>query len=115
MLAALRGVMFWKQKGSFRLIPVLPKNYRSICLHAIEIASEPCVVVDNDVVTDFSERGRLTQKGIRNCKNLEIRDRGVGIVGFHDHPSEMWINENYVGFANYCEHQGWLKIQGPAS
>ena len=107
--------MFWKEKGSFRLIPVLPKNYRSICLHAIEIASEPCVVVDNDLVTDFSERGRLTQKGIRNCTNLEIRDRDVGIVGFHDHPSEMWINENYQDFANYCEHQGWLQIQGPAS
>ena len=94
---------------------MLPKNYRSICLHAIEIASEPCVVVDNDVVTDFSERGRLTQKGIRNCRNLEIRDGGVGIVGFHDHPSEMWINENYQDFANYCEQQGWLQIQGPAS
>lgn len=107
--------MFWKRKGLFRLIPVLPTNYRSICLHAIEIASDPCVVVNNDVITDFSERGKLTQKGIRNFNNFEIRDRDVGIVGFHDHPNEMWINENYQDFANYCERQGWLQIQGPAS
>jgi len=107
--------MFWKRRESFRLIPVLPKNYRSICLYAIEVASEPSVVMDNGVVADFSERGRLTQKGIRNCANLEIRDGGVGILGFHDHPDEMWINENYQDFATYCEHQGWLQIQGPAS
>lgn len=107
--------MFWKRRESFRLIPVLPKNYRSICLHAIEIASEPCVVLDNKKVTDFSERGRLTQKGIRSCNNLEIRDRGVGILGFHDHPNEMWINENYQDFANYCADQGWLEVQGAAS
>jgi len=70
--------------------------------------------MDNDLITDFSDRGRLTQKGIRSCTNLEIRDRGVGIVGFHDHPNEMWINESYQDFANYCEVQGWLKIQGLA-
>lgn len=107
--------MFWNQKGAFKLIPVLPKNYRSICLHAIEMASEPIVLLDKQVVTDFSEQGALTQKGIRGCINLEIRDGYVGILGFHDHPNEMWINENYHDFANYCENKGWLKIQGPAS
>jgi hypothetical protein len=88
--------MFWKQKGSFRLIPVLPKNYRSICLHAIEIASEPCVVVDNDVVTDFSERGRLTQKGIRNvsvhsatfCHPAEIRSTVTSHFPIRGYPHE---------------------------
>lgn len=107
--------MFWKRRETFRLIPALPKNYRSICLHAIEIASEPRVLIDNYVVTDFSEQGKLTQKGITNCTDLEIQDGGIGILGFHDHPNEMWINENYQDFANYCEHQGWLRIQAPAS
>lgn len=32
--------------------------------------------MDNDLITDFSDRGRLTQKGIRSCTTLEIRDRG---------------------------------------
>jgi hypothetical protein len=72
------------------------------------VASEPAVVMDNDVATDFSERGRLTQTDIRNRANLEIRDRAVEILGFHDHPNEMWINENYQDFANYREYQGWL-------
>lgn len=107
--------MLWKRIEPFRLIPVFPKSYRSICLHAIDIAFEPSVVMDNDVVTDFSERGRLTQKGIRNCANLEIRDGDVGILGFHDHPNEMWINKHYQDFACYCENQGWLQIQGAAS
>jgi len=71
--------------------------------------------MDNHVVTEFSNRGKLTQKGIRGCNNLEIRDGDSGILGFHEHPREMWINENYQDFANYCERQGWLKIQGPAS
>lgn len=107
--------MFWKKKGAFKLIPVLPKNYRSICLRAIEIASEPMVLMDKKVVTDYSDQGNLTQQGIRVCINFEIRDGEVGILGFHDHPNEMWVNEGYQDFANYCEQQGWLKIEGPAS
>lgn len=107
--------MFWKRKETFRLIPVLPKNYRSICLGAIEIASDPVVLMDKQVVTDFSDQGVLTQKGIRHCINVEVRDGNVGIVGFHDHPDEMWINENYQEFASYCEQRGWLRIKGPAS
>jgi len=107
--------MFWKRAEIFKLIPVLPQNYRSICLAAIEISSEPRVLLNKQVVTDFSEQGKLTQKGIRGCINFEVRDGDVGIVGFHDHPDEMWINENYQDFANYCEQQGWLRVEGPAS
>jgi hypothetical protein len=107
--------MFWKRKERFKLIPVLPKSYRSICLRAIEIAVDPIVLMDKCVVTDFSEQGRLTQKGIRDCINFEIRDGNVGILGFHDHPNEMWVNENYQEFAKYCEHQGWLRVEGLAS
>ena len=107
--------MFWKRADAFKLIPVLPKNYRSISLRAIEIASDPVVLMDKHVVTDFSDQGNLTQKGIRVCINFEIRDGNVGILGFHDHPDEMWINENYQEFAKYCEQQGWLRIAGPAS
>lgn len=107
--------MFWKHEKKFKLIPVLPKNYRSICLRAIELANAPKVSMDNQAVTDFSEKGKLTQNGIRSCINFEISDENVGILGFHDHPDEMWINDNYQDFAKYCEQQGWLHIQGPAS
>jgi hypothetical protein len=107
--------MFWRPAEKFKLIPVLPMNYRSISLCAIETASHPVVLIDKHVVTDFSDKGDLTQKGIRDCINFEIRDGNVGILGFHDHPDEMWINEYYQEFAKYCEKQGWLRIEGAAS
>jgi len=107
--------MLWKRAKTFKLIPVLPKNYRSICLRAIEVATDPRVLLDNQLITDFSEQGKLTQKGIRSCINFEVQDGNVGIVGFHDHPEEMWVNANYQNFASYCEQQGWLHIEGPVS
>lgn len=64
--------MFWKRVEKFKLIPVLPKNYRNICLRAIEVASAPRVLMDKEVITDFSDQGKLTQKGIRGCINFEV-------------------------------------------
>jgi hypothetical protein len=98
-----------------RWIPVLPKNYRSIALYAIESASEPVLLINRKREDDFSESGPLTQKGIRNLRNFEIRDGETPILGFHDHPNEMWVTEDYEALAHYCEEKGWLKIQGRAS
>ena len=107
--------MIWERVEKFKLIPVFPSNYRSIFLRAIEIAVDPKVFFDKQLITDFSEQGKLTHKGIRACINFEVRDGKVGIVGFHDHPEQMWVNENYQNFATYCEQQGWLRIEGAAS
>ncbi len=95
-----------------RFIFVNPKNYRSISLLAIEISSEPHVYIDKKEVFDFTDQGKLTQKGIRNCINFEIKDGSESILGFHDHPSEMWVTEKYNDFAKICENNGWLKIDG---
>ena len=38
-----------------RRIPVRPKNYRSIALHAISVARDPVVLVDRKRTTDLSE------------------------------------------------------------
>ena len=97
-----------------KLIPVLPKNYRRIALYAIEVASTPVVLFNGKPIEDFSETGPLTQSGIRKLVNFEVRDGGNPIVGFHDHPNEMWIAENYANVASHCEAQGWLKVQGRA-
>lgn len=107
--------MFWKRKNTIKMIPVLPKNYRSICIQAVEVSSEPVVIMDKKVITDYSDQGRLTQSGIKECRNFEIRDGHKAILGFHDHPNEMWISEQYEDFARHCEKQGWLKIEGSAS
>ena len=109
--------MFWKRrdKNEVSLIPVLPKNYRAIALEAIDKAYAPRVFFNKQEIHDFSEAGFLTQKEIRNCIDFEIRDGGIPILGFHDHPSQMWISESYKNFAIACEESGWLKVEGQAS
>jgi hypothetical protein len=101
--------------GNEKQIPVLPTNYRRIALYAISVAADPVVLVNRQRVQDFSEAGPLTQKKIRPLRNFEIRDGESPILGFHDHPNEMWVSEAYAAVAEYCASQGWLKIQRPAS
>lgn len=98
-----------------KLIPVLPKNYRRIALHAISAAANPVVLINRKPVTDFSEQGPLTQHLIRSCIDFEVRDGSRPILGFHDHPNEMWVTETYSSIAKYCAEQGWLKIEEGAS
>jgi len=98
-----------------KLIPVLPKNYRSIALYAIQRAAEPVVLVNRKRVGDFSELGPLTQHGIGSCRNFEILDGTSPILGFHDHPREMWVTQSHVSVAEHCASQGWLIIQASAS
>jgi len=98
-----------------KLIPVLPKNYRRVVLYAIESAAEPVVLANRKRVQDFSELGPLTQDGIAACRNFEVRDGSRPILGFHDHPREMWVTASYAPIAEHCAEQGWLTIQGSAS
>lgn len=95
-----------------KLIPVLPKNYRHIALHAVAVAARPVVLMDRRAVEDLSERGPMTQAGIRGCRDFEVRDGGVPILGFHDHPNEMWVSNGYAHVAEHCASRGWLRIQG---
>ena len=106
--------MFGSRKKS-KLIPVRPKNYRRICLRAIETAKDPHVFFNGCELSDFSERGRLTQKALRECHDFAILDGQVHVLGFHDHPDQMGISQDYKELAQFCEAQGWLKIEGPAS
>ena len=97
------------------LIPVLPKNYRRIALAAIAVAANPVVLMDRKRISDFSEAGPVTQRGIRQCRNFEVRDGASPILGFHDHPDQMWVAHDYRSLADRCAAEGWLKVQGPAS
>jgi hypothetical protein len=90
---------------------VLPKNYRAIALRAIDAAQFPVVLMDKRRVADFSERGPLTQRGIAACRDFEIRDGSTPILGFHDHPNEMWISKTYETVAHDCATAGWLKAR----
>jgi len=104
----------WKARFGSRddhAIPVMPKNYRRIALYAIGVAESPVVLVNRRRVEDFSEQGPLTQKKIRSYRDFEIRDGTSPILGFHDHPNEMWVSSAYESVARHCASQGWLKIQ----
>jgi len=105
----------FKHRATRKLIPVLPKNYRSIGLAAIDRAVNPIVLMNKKIITDYSEQGNLTQKGIGSLRNFEVRDGRRPILGFHDHPDEMWISDEYANLATECESHGWLTIQGQAS
>jgi len=92
-------------------IAVRPRNFRSIALRAISQAAQPVVLVNGKISGDFSETGPLTRGGIRSIVDLEIRDGAVPIMGFHDHPNEMWISSNYADLAEYCAKVGWLDTE----
>ena len=93
------------------MIAVLPKNYRAIALRAIGAAQSPVVLMNKKVVFDFSERGPVTQKGIGACRDFEVRDGSTPILGFHDHPREMWVSKKYKAVAQDCAEAGWLKVE----
>jgi hypothetical protein len=98
-----------------KLIPVRPKNYRNVALYAIQAAQSPVVLVNRKPIIDFSESGPLTQKGMRQMRDFEVRDGEKPILGFHDHPDEMWVAEAHASVAEHCQAQGWLAIEGRAS
>lgn len=104
---------FWRKRAKW--ISVLPKNYRSVVLYVIDKLEKPEVLLDGKKVIDFSDRGPLTQTSLSECRDFEIRNGKEGVLGFHDHPKEMWVSEAYAHIAKHCEEQGWLKIESKAS
>ena len=93
------------------LISVIPKNYRAIALAAVEVASDPIVLLNKKKITNFTDSGQLTQRGISNARDFEVRDGKNSILGFHDHPREMWIDKKYLAFATQLELAGQLRIE----
>jgi hypothetical protein len=67
--------------------------------------------MNKKAVSDFSESGPITQRSIAACRDFEIRDGSTPILGFHDHPSEMWVSKTYEVVAKDCAEAGWLKIE----
>ncbi len=83
-------------KKSNDSISVTPKKYRKIILHFINSIESPVVKYNRKVITDFSEQGLLAQKGIRNCRDFEILSNKEAVLGFHDHPNEIWITPTHI-------------------
>jgi hypothetical protein len=92
-------------------IAVLPKHYRAIVLEVLASFPDVTVWVEEHRCDDFSEAGPLTQRGIAGMRNFEIRTQGTPILGFHDHPSEMWIDSEFRALAERLHDLGHLKIE----
>ena len=94
------------------LIGVIPKNYRQIVMYVLEHHQGSKVYCNKKLCTDYSTDGNLTQSGIKILKDfLIIAGNGKELIGFHDHPNEMWLSTELSALAKYCENQGWLKIE----
>ncbi|GAA6142367.1 hypothetical protein [Hydrogenophaga sp. 5NK40-0174] len=91
-------------------ITVQPKNYRQIALCAIEHARQPVVLLNGRPTTDFSESGPLTQRNILDVRDFEVRDGQNPMLGFHDHPDQMWVCTDYAALLAQCVEQGWLYL-----
>ena len=95
------------------LIAVRPKHYRAIVLETLAAVPDATVWVDKRRCEDFSEAGPLTQRGIAALRDFEIRTANVSIVGFHDHPREMWIDGEFRSLAERLRALGHLAIETP--
>jgi len=103
--------LFGRKKLEEKFVAVLPKNYRSIALYTIAQLKSPKVFMNKKEISDLTDQGNLTQKGIRNCRAFLICEGKEEVLGFGDHPNEMWITVKYRPIAEFCEKQKWLKIQ----
>ena len=93
------------------LIPVRPKHYRAIVLEVLAAVPSASVWLDGWRCDDLSERGPLTQRGIAGLLNFEIRAGGSSILGFHDHPDQMWIDGDFESLAERLQALGHLTIE----
>ena len=96
-------------------IGVRPKHYRAIVLQVLHECPDATVWMDKRRCDDFSESGPLTQRGIASLRDFEIRTASASIVGFHDHPREMWIDSQFRDLAERLAALGHLEIDIPAS
>ena len=92
-------------------IAVLPKHYRAIVLEVIASFPDATVWVEKRRCGDLSETGPLTQRGIAKMRDFEIRTGSTPILGFHDHPREMWIDSQFRDLAERLAHLGHLEIE----
>ena len=98
-----------------RLIAVQPKHYRAIALEAIAAFPGATIWVEKRLCPDLSESGLLTQRGIGGMRDFEIRsENNVPILGFHDHPREMWVDGQFKDLADRLDALGHLRIERSA-
>ena len=93
------------------LIPVRPKHYRAIVLEVLASFPDVTAWVDRHRCDDFSEAGPLTQRRIAGLRDFEMRSGGRSILGFHDHPREMWIDGECMALAERLHALGHLTIE----
>lgn len=84
-------------------------------MKAIENANDLRAFLEDKLVTDYSENGKLTSKNFSCCRDFAVYDGGSKALEFHDYSDEMWVTEANLEFAEYCEEQYCLKTERPAT
>lgn len=67
----------------------------------------------NDIEVDVNDTNYISQDGMKDLLNFRILNGDDPVMGYHDHPSEMWISEKHRPLALYMEEQKWLTVQFP--
>ena len=106
-----RAIVAAARRVRMDLIPVRPKHYRAIVLEVLASFPDVTAWVDTQRCDDFSEAGPLTQRGIAALRDFEIRSAGRSVLGFHDHPREMWIDGAFMDLAERLQTLGHLTIE----
>jgi hypothetical protein len=96
------------------VIPVRPRHYRAIVLEVLAAVPDATVWLDGRRCDDLSEQGPVTQRGIAALRDFEIRAGGSSILGFHDHPDQMWVDGEFEGLALRLQALGHLQIERQA-
>jgi hypothetical protein len=109
------GILVWTHRHdppTMPLIPLLPKHYRAIVLEVLADFPGATVWIGKQRCDDLSETGPLNQRGMARMRDFEIRTgAGTPILGFHDHPREMWMGAEFRQLAQRLSDLGHLKIQ----
>jgi hypothetical protein len=111
MDGASTSASYHRRRTAMDLIPVRPKHYRAIVLEVLAIFPDARVFLDRWECADLSERGPVTQRGIARLIDFEMRVGRSAILGFHDHPDEMWIDGDFQSLAERLQALGHLKIE----
>ena len=95
---------------TYELIRMSPSDLGAIALFALERLKKANIVLNSNAVTDYSNDGPLSHETLSQAQDLEIRDAGEPVMGFHGSPANMWVNNHYKPLAENCAQNGWLTL-----
>jgi hypothetical protein len=101
-----------EQRDPDDLIAVSPKNYQRVVRYIVSQVPGSVIVADGREI-DPNDDAYISQKGLGEIRDFEMRCGSQPVMGFHDHPREMWITERHRSLAELMHAEGSLVIEFP--